>query len=93
MTSQSTSPAMNADLVRVGFGRRHPLDGQRIRLTRRVVWLLVLQATVGVTGFNYCTAEAVRHTGAATVGTVIAAVPVVLAIAGPLAARRGPRGG
>jgi drug/metabolite transporter (DMT)-like permease len=71
-------------------GRRHPLDGQRIRLTRRVVWLLVLQATVGVTGFNYCTAEAVRHTGAATVGTVIATVPVVLAIAGPLAARRRP---
>jgi drug/metabolite transporter (DMT)-like permease len=52
--------------------------------------LLVLQATVGVTGFNYCTAEAVRHTGAATVGTVIAAVPVVLAIAGPLAAGRRP---
>jgi drug/metabolite transporter (DMT)-like permease len=71
-------------------GRRHPLDGPRIRLTRRVVWLLVLQATVGVTGFNYCTAEAVRHTGAATVGTVIATVPVVLAIAGPLAARRRP---
>ena len=70
--------------------RRHPLDRQRIRLTRRVAGLLALQATVGVTGFNYCTAEAVRHTGAATVGTVIAAVPVVLAIAGPLAARRRP---
>jgi drug/metabolite transporter (DMT)-like permease len=71
-------------------GRRHPLDGPKVRLTRRIVVLLVLQATVGVTGFNYCTAEAVRHTGAATVGTVIAAVPVVLAIAGPLAARRRP---
>jgi drug/metabolite transporter (DMT)-like permease len=70
--------------------RRHPLDHQPIRLTRRLVVLLVLQATVGVTGFNYCTAEAVRHTGAATVGTVIAAVPVVLAIAGPLTARRRP---
>ena len=68
--------------------RRHPLDGPRIRLTRRVAGLLALQATVGVTGFNYCTAEAVRYTGAATVGTVIAIVPVVLAIAGPLAARR-----
>ena len=56
-------------------GRRHPLDGPKVRLTRRIVVLLVLQATVGVTGFNYCTAEAVRHTGAATVGTVIAAVP------------------
>jgi drug/metabolite transporter (DMT)-like permease len=71
-------------------GRRHPLDHQRVRPTRRVVALLAFQATVGVTGFNYCTAEAVRHTGAATVGTVIAAVPVVLAIAGPLAARRRP---
>jgi drug/metabolite transporter (DMT)-like permease len=71
-------------------GRRHPRDRRPVRLTRRVVVLLALQATVGVTGFNYCTAEAVRHTGAATVGTVIAAVPVVLAIAGPLAARRRP---
>jgi drug/metabolite transporter (DMT)-like permease len=71
-------------------GRRHPLDRGRVRLTRRVAGLLALQATVGVTGFNYCTAEAVRHTGAATVGTVIATVPVVLAIAGPLAARRRP---
>ena len=70
--------------------RRHPLDGPKVRLTRRVAGLLVLQATVGVTGFNYCTAEAVRYTGAATVGTVIATVPVVLAIAGPLAARRRP---
>jgi drug/metabolite transporter (DMT)-like permease len=71
-------------------GRGHPPDGQRIRLTRRVAGLLALQATVGVTGFNYRTAEAVRHTGAATVGTVIATVPVVLAIAGPLAAHRRP---
>src|SRR3984957_20543555 len=46
-------------------GRRHPRDGPKVRLTRRIVVLLVLQATVGVTGFNYCTAEAVRHTGAA----------------------------
>ena len=71
-------------------GRTQPLGGPKVRLTRRIVVLLALQATVGVTGFNYCTAEAVRHTGAATVGTVIAAVPVVLAILGPLAARRRP---
>jgi drug/metabolite transporter (DMT)-like permease len=60
------------------------------RLTGREIALLTVQATFGVTGFNFCAAEAVRHTGAATVGTVIAAVPVVLAIAGPLAARRRP---
>ena len=41
-------------------GRRHPLEHQRIRLTRRIAVLLALQATVGVTGFNYCTAEAGR---------------------------------
>jgi drug/metabolite transporter (DMT)-like permease len=70
--------------------RRHPQDRQPVRLTRRVVVLLTLQATVGVTGFNYCAAEAVRHTSAATVGTVIAVVPVVLAIAAPLTARRRP---
>jgi drug/metabolite transporter (DMT)-like permease len=70
--------------------RRHPLDHQKVRLTRRLVVLLALQATVGVTGFNYFTAEAVRHTGAATVGTVIAVVPVVLAIAAPLATGRRP---
>jgi drug/metabolite transporter (DMT)-like permease len=60
------------------------------RLSRREITLLAVQATFGVTGFNFCAAEAVRHTGAATVGTVIAAVPVVLAVAGPLAAGRRP---
>jgi hypothetical protein len=29
-------------------GRRHPQDGPNLPLTRRVVWLLVLQATVGL---------------------------------------------
>ena len=28
-------------------GRRHPLDGPKVRLTRRIVVLLVLQATGG----------------------------------------------
>jgi drug/metabolite transporter (DMT)-like permease len=72
--------------------RRDPQrrERPRRRLTRRDAVLLVVQATVGVSGFNYCAAEAVRRTGAATVGMVIATVPVVLAIAGPLAAGRPP---
>jgi drug/metabolite transporter (DMT)-like permease len=71
--------------------RRGLLPPLASRITRRDLVLLAVQATVGVTGFNFCTAEAVRRTGAATVGTVIATVPVILAIAGPLAARRADR--
>jgi drug/metabolite transporter (DMT)-like permease len=67
-----------------------PRERPRGRLTRRDAVLLTVQATVGVSGFNYCAAEAVRRTGAATVGMVIATVPVVLAVAGPLAAGRRP---
>jgi drug/metabolite transporter (DMT)-like permease len=70
--------------------RRRGTLPPRGQVGRRDVALLAVQATVGVAGFNYCAAEGVRHTGAATVGTVIGAVPVVLAVAGPLAARHRP---
>jgi drug/metabolite transporter (DMT)-like permease len=74
-----------------GVQRRRGLLPRRARrLTSRELALLAALATVGVTGFNYCAAEAVRRTGAATTGTVIGAVPVVLAVAGPLAAGRRP---
>ena len=69
---------------------RRRLPRRTGRFTSGELALVAALATVGVAGFNYCAAEAVRHTGAATTGTVIGAVPVVLAIAGPLAARRRP---
>jgi hypothetical protein len=52
--------------------RRHPLDGPKIRLTRRVVVLLGLQATVGVTG------------PADVAGAVLVAAGVALPIFGPI---------
>jgi drug/metabolite transporter (DMT)-like permease len=55
------------------------------RLTVREVGRLVLIAAMGLAGFNFCVTEAVRRTGPTALGTVIAAVPVVLAILAPLA--------
>ena len=59
--------------------------GASQRLTVRELGRLVLIAGIGLAGFNFCVTEAVRRTGPAALGTVIAAVPVVLAVLAPLA--------
>ena len=54
-------------------------------------WLLLLAlAATGLVAFNICIVEATRDTSPATIGTVIAAVPIVLALVGPLRERRRP---
>ncbi|GAA1782706.1 DMT family transporter [Actinomadura chokoriensis] len=54
-------------------------------------WLLLAAlAATGLVAFNVCIVEATRDTSPATIGTVIAASPVVLALAGPLLERRRP---
>ncbi|MEU5991547.1 DMT family transporter [Spirillospora sp. NPDC047418] len=54
-------------------------------------WLLLAAlAGTGLVAFNVCIVEATRDTSPATIGTVIAASPVVLALAGPLLERRRP---
>ncbi|MFI6785994.1 DMT family transporter [Nonomuraea sp. NPDC050383] len=62
----------------------------RVRLTARDMLLLVALAATGLAGFNLFLVEATRHAGPAMIGTVIGAVPLVLALVGPLMERRRP---
>ncbi|MEU8801453.1 DMT family transporter [Spirillospora sp. NPDC048819] len=52
--------------------------------------LLAALAATGLVAFNVCIVAATRDTSPATIGTVIAAVPIVLALAGPLLEGRRP---
>ena len=63
------------------------------RLPRRLRdWMLLTAlAATGLAGFNVCVIAATGYAGPATVGTVIATVPILLALAVPLLARRRPR--
>ncbi|MDX6740637.1 DMT family transporter [Actinocorallia sp. A-T 12471] len=62
----------------------------RVRLTPRDVLLLVALAATGLAGFNFFLVEATRHAGPAMIGAVVGAVPLVLALVGPLLERRRP---
>ncbi|MFE6994487.1 DMT family transporter [Microbacterium sp. NPDC057659] len=62
----------------------------RIRLSPRDVLLLVALAATGLVGFNLFLIEATRHASPALIGSVVGAVPIVLALAGPLMQRRAP---
>lgn len=54
-------------------------------------WLLLAAlAATGLVTFNVCIVAATRDTSPATIGTVIATVPIVLALIGPLLERRRP---
>lgn len=55
-----------------------------VRLTRRDVVLVVLLAATGLAAFNVFIVEATRHAEPATVGTIVATVPIVLALVAPL---------
>ncbi|MFB4312974.1 DMT family transporter [Actinomadura sp. 21ATH] len=60
------------------------------RPTARELALLALLAGTGLAAFNVCIVAATHDTSPATIGTVIATVPVALALAGPLLERRRP---
>ncbi|WP_106401084.1 DMT family transporter [Actinocorallia populi] len=75
-----------AILLAVVRRRRLP----RVRLTPRDVLLLMALAATGLAGFNLFLVEATRHAGPAMIGTVVGAVPLVLALVGPLMERRRP---
>ncbi|WP_283135509.1 DMT family transporter [Rhizohabitans arisaemae] len=61
-----------------------------VRLTRReTLYLLALSAT-GLVLFNVFVIEAARHSSPTLLGTIVGSVPLILAIAGPLAAGRRP---
>ncbi|OLT13674.1 hypothetical protein BJF79_20015 [Actinomadura sp. CNU-125] len=75
-----------AILLAVVRHRRLP----RVRLTPRDILLLIALAATGLAGFNVFLVEATRHAGPAMIGTVVGAVPLVLALVGPLLERRRP---
>ncbi|MFI7074198.1 DMT family transporter, partial [Micromonospora sediminicola] len=52
-------------------------------------WLAILSAA-GLAGYNTCLVVALRHADAATVSTVVGAVPVAVAILAPLIRRHAP---
>jgi drug/metabolite transporter (DMT)-like permease len=53
---------------------------------------LTALAATGLVAFNICLVEALRRADPATVGSVVGATPLVLALAEPLRNRRRPRG-
>jgi drug/metabolite transporter (DMT)-like permease len=63
-----------------------------VRLTPRQALLLLSLAATGLVLFNVCVIQATRHASPTLVGTIIGAVPVVLALVGPLLARSRPSG-
>ena len=56
---------------------------------RQWAWLIA-SATAGLSGYNLAVVRAVEHAEPAVVGTVVACVPLVLAIGSPLVSRRRP---
>jgi transposase len=75
-----------AILLAVVRHRRLP----RARLTVRDVLLLIALAATGLAGFDVFLVEATRHAGPAMIAAVVGAVPLVLALVGPLTERRRP---
>jgi drug/metabolite transporter (DMT)-like permease len=63
-----------------------------VRLTLRETLLLLALAATGLVLFNVCVIQATRHASPTLVGTTVGAVPVVLALVGPLLARSRPSG-
>ncbi|GAA3124078.1 membrane protein [Streptosporangium carneum] len=61
-----------------------------VRLTGRELLLVVLLALVGLAAFNVFIVESTRHADPAMVGTIVATVPIVLAVATPLMEGRRP---
>ena len=60
------------------------------RLTLRDLLFLTVLAGTGLAAFNVCIVFATRDTSPATIGTVIATVPIALAVVAPLLDRRRP---
>ncbi|MDR2999089.1 MAG: DMT family transporter [Microbacterium sp.] len=62
----------------------------RVRLTLRDLLLLIALAATGLVGFNLFLIEATGHASPALIGSVVGAVPIALALTGPLMQRRAP---
>ncbi|WP_299535858.1 DMT family transporter [uncultured Streptomyces sp.] len=75
-----------AILLTVVRSRRLPRAG----LTPRDFLLLASLAATGLVGFNIFLVEATRVASPAMIGTVVGALPIVLALVGPMTQRRRP---
>lgn len=84
MSGQALRYAMGTGVLAIIARRRLP------RLRRREIPRLIALAGTGLAGFNIFLVYALRNTDPGTVGAIIGGVPVVLALAGPLRARRRP---
>ncbi|MFI9504169.1 DMT family transporter [Nocardia sp. NPDC052566] len=84
MTGQAIRYGIAAALLAACFRRQLP----RVDLSQ-LARIIVLGAT-GLAGFNICLVLALRRVDAGVAGAVIGAVPVVLALFGPLVAGRSP---
>lgn len=90
------TPLFSAQAVRYALAavvllaaRRAPMFELRRPVGRQWVWL-VASATAGLSGYNLAVVRAVQHAEPAVVATVVACVPLVLAIGSPLVARHRP---
>jgi drug/metabolite transporter (DMT)-like permease len=84
-------PAAGGQAVRYALGAALLaliLRGRLPRVTGRQLARLAVLAATGLAGFNLLVIAAERSMDPASVGVVIATVPIVLAIAGPLQERR-----
>ena len=77
-----------ASAVLVGFGLRGPARFTLRRPRGRQWWWLIATATSGLTVYNLAVVRAVEHAEPAVIGTVIACMPLVLAIGAPLVSGR-----
>ncbi|GII66591.1 hypothetical protein Skr01_66760 [Sphaerisporangium krabiense] len=101
-TLTAVSPALHRYPVYGGQALRYAAGGlvlllvmrargmPHLRLDRRELALVALLAVTGLGAFNVFILEATRYADPATVGTIVATVPIVLAVAGPLMERRRP---
>jgi drug/metabolite transporter (DMT)-like permease len=88
-------PAAGGQAVRYALGATLlvlVLRGRLPRVTGRQLAQLALLAATGLAGFNLLVIAAERSMDPASVGVVIATVPIVLAIAAPLQERRPVQG-
>ncbi|MDH2429818.1 DMT family transporter [Sphaerisporangium sp. TRM90804] len=77
-----------AALLLAAFMRLRGLP--HLRLARRELVLILLLAATGLAAFNVFVIESTRHAHPTTVGTIVATVPIVLAVLAPLLAGRRP---
>ncbi|HEU5373978.1 MAG TPA: DMT family transporter [Ktedonobacteraceae bacterium] len=86
--SQSIRYALGAGILAlVAISRGLPFP----RLSVRELLLLLALALTGLVGFNLCLLAALRYSDPTAVGTMVGAVPIFLALVGPLTQRQIPQ--